>query len=135
MLPASEHPFLCGICADHNKAAARVPAGKGLLTLMLSCDWSIDHYDDTDEQIINASLEGLEKVLPGISADIEFAEVMRWSQRYNPPGHYRDIGKFREICSSTDKRIQLAGDYFAYADVESAICSGERAANDLIKIL
>jgi protoporphyrinogen/coproporphyrinogen III oxidase len=132
LLPRSVHPFICGICSDHHKAPGRVPEGKGLLTLMLTYEWSGEHFLDSDEDILTRVLDGLDRVLPGNRSKVEFAEVVRWDQRYNPPGHYRHLKQFRELCNNEDNRVQLAGDYFGYANLESAICSGEEAAVRLL---
>ena len=135
VLPQSAHAFIGGICADHNKAPGRVPAGKGLMSLMPVWDWCEPRFDDDDAGILRDSIEGLESIVPGTAQNVEFAEVSRWTQRYNPIGHYRELGRFRTQCAQQDTTIQLAGDYFSYTNMETAICSGEQAAHNLIKAL
>jgi len=135
LVPRSVHPFLCGICSDHHKAPGRVPAGKGLLTLMPLASWGEQHYGDDDDKIARMALEAVDSLIPGVSNDVEFVEVTRWNQRYNPIGHYGDLGRFREECARADPRIQLAGDYCGYPQLETAIRSGETAADALVKAL
>ena len=135
VMPESGHPFLGGICADHHKAPGRVPAGKGLMSLMPVYDWCEPRFDEADDKIIGEVLEGLDRIIPGTADIVEFAEVARWQQRYNQVGHYRDLGQFRNICAEQDSTIQLAGDYFSYTNMESAMCSGEVAAQSLANAL
>lgn len=132
VLPKSAHDFIGGICADHHKAPGRVPAGKGLMSLQPEWSWGEPRFDDDDASIIRDMVDGLDSIVPGTAQNVEFAEVARWAQRYNPIGHYRELGKFRAQCAELDTTIQLAGDYFSYTNMESAICSGERAARDLV---
>lgn len=134
VLPAPAHPFLGGICADHHKAPGRVPAGKGMLSLMPVWDWCEPRFHNDDDSIVRETLASLDTLLPGVADSVEFAEVARWSQRYNPVGHYRELGRFRAICDA-DSNIQLAGDYFSYTNMESATRSGEAAAQRLRRAL
>lgn len=134
VMPAPSHPFLGGICSDHHKAPGRVPAGKGMLSLMPTWDWCEPRFDDPDDKIVAETLGSMERLLPGVADTVEFAEVARWTQRYSPVGHYRELGKFRAMCES-DGNVQLAGDYFSYTNMESATCSGEAAAARLVRAL
>jgi protoporphyrinogen/coproporphyrinogen III oxidase len=135
LLPHARHPFISGICADHNKASGRVPTGKGMLTVMPVYDWCEGRYNDPDDKIIRDMVDGLDGVIPDTAKNMEFAEITRWRQRYNPIGHYRELGRFRAQCDHDDTRIQLAGDYFGYTTMEMAVRSGEHAAQALLKSL
>jgi hypothetical protein len=42
---------------------------------------------------------------------------------------------FHEIRRSRDRRVQLAGDYFATSNLDAASTAGERAARDLLGAL
>lgn len=132
VMPEPSHPFLGGICADHHKAPGRVPAGKGMLSLMPVWDWCESRFDIDDDVIIKETLASLDRLLPGVANTVEFAEVARWTQRYSPVGHYRELGRFRALCER-DTNLQLAGDYFSYTNMESATCSGEAAAGRLLR--
>ena len=134
VMPEPSHPFLGGICSDHHKASGRVPPGKGMLSLMPVWDWCEPRFDHNDESIVRETLASLDILLPGVADTVEFAEVARWTQRYNPIGHYRELGRFRAICDA-DSNIQLAGDYFSYTNMESATRSGEDAAKKLLHAL
>ncbi len=131
LVPRASHPFLTGILFDHHKAPGRAPADKGLLTVAALDSWCAEHWDDDDDQIRQAMLGGLEQILPGTTDHIEFADVRRWREEYTTVGFYRDLGRFRLLCSQ-DRRIQLAGDSQAFQNLESATISGQRAAERLL---
>ena len=132
IVPETVHPGLSGIGFDHNKARGRVPEGKGLISLVPLVRWGAELARSDDEHVVNEVCAVLDTVIPGILPDIEFTQVNHWQQRLNPIGHYKNLGRFRDMCNSQDTTIQLAGDYFGYADVESAIKSGENAAKNMI---
>jgi protoporphyrinogen/coproporphyrinogen III oxidase len=132
LVPRASHPFLTGVMLDHHKAPGRAPAGKALLTVAVLDSWSAAHWDDPDDQIRDAILAALDDVLPGATAHIEFAEVRRWREEYFTVGCYRDLGRFRQLCEH-DQRVQLAGDFHSFQNLESATISGQRAADRLLR--
>lgn len=135
MIPRSEHPFLGGIVCDHLKAPGRAPEGKGLLTLALTEPWCEQHHDDGDEEIVAAALEATDSILPGTSGKVEFTEVQRWTQQYNPVGQYAKLGEFLARAESEDRTVQLAGEYLSAPHLSAATATGERAAADLAAAL
>lgn len=132
LVPRPSHPFLTGIMLDHHKAPGRAPVGKGLLTLAVLDSWSAEHWNDPDDEIRAAILAALEQVLPGAAEHIEFAELRRWREEYFTVGSYRDLGRFRQLCEK-DRRVQLAGDFQSFQNLESATISGQRAAERLLR--
>lgn len=134
MVPRSVHPFLGGIGCDHHKAPGRAPRGKGLLTLAPLTGWSERHWDETDAQISDALLEALDTVLPGVADHVEFTVVNRWTQAYNPVGHYRELARFRRACEG-DRLVHLAGEYDGSPQLATATASGERAARRLTQVV
>jgi oxygen-dependent protoporphyrinogen oxidase len=71
------------------------------------------------------------QVRPGAAEHIEFAELRRWREEYLTVGCYRDLGRFRQLCEK-DRRVQLAGDFQSFQNLESATISGLRAAERLL---
>jgi oxygen-dependent protoporphyrinogen oxidase len=134
-VPRPAHRFLSGIVMDHNKAPERAPEGAGLLTLVAMGEWSQEHLDDDDATISGELLDALQTVLPGAIRDVLFVGVNRWTQQFHPIGHYRRLGRFRELCESEDQRIQLAGDLHSPQNLESATVAGEHAAQRLLTAL
>ncbi len=134
-IPRDAHPFLAGIVLDHNKVPGRAPPGAGLLTLVAQADWSTAHRDDGDAGVAGELLGALESVLPGAVHDVQFVEVNRWSQQFNPIGHHHKLPKFLALSESCDRRVQLAGDFHMPQNLESATAAGERAAHRLLAAL
>jgi protoporphyrinogen/coproporphyrinogen III oxidase len=132
--PVSEGLF--AIILEHNKAPGRAPDGKGLVSLFMMNQWAVDHMDSTDEEILADVLPELERVLPGVAADIELTRVNRWFPVlvYSHPGLYQELGRFH---SSRDRssRIHLAGSYNSSGNVNTATTAGERAARELLEAL
>ncbi|HEX3612670.1 MAG TPA: NAD(P)/FAD-dependent oxidoreductase [Sporichthyaceae bacterium] len=132
--PVSEGLF--AVILEHNKAPGRAPAGKGLISLFVMNQWAIDRMDATDDEVLDAALAELDKVLPGVRADVEFSRINRWYPVlvYSHPGLYRDLGRFHAARDLTS-RIHLAGSYNSSGNVNTATTAGERAARELLAAL
>jgi oxygen-dependent protoporphyrinogen oxidase len=128
MIPRSEHPFLGGIVCDHNKAPGRAPPGKGLLTLAPTNPWCEAHSGDDDDALAAAGLEAVERFMPGTTDAVEFVDVSRWRQQYNPVGHYAGLAEFRARSAAADSTVQLAGEYLSAPQLSAATAAGEHAA-------
>jgi protoporphyrinogen/coproporphyrinogen III oxidase len=128
MIPRAEHPFLGGIVCDHNKAPGRAPHGKGLLTLALSNPWCERHWEEDDESVITASMEALERFMPGSRDGAEFVQLSRWRQQYVSVGHYAGLAEFQARSAAHDSTVQLAGEYLSSPHLSAATAAGERAA-------
>lgn len=136
-VPESVHPGLIVVTLEHNKHPNRAPAGKGLLHINLTAEWGARLRDRPDAEIVHEVMAATESVLPGASADLEFATVHRWDPMVlkSWPGYYRELRTFVERCNALDRRIQLAGDYFCQSSINAATAAGERAARDLARFL
>ena len=136
-IPISSHPGLGGITGDHARAPMRVPEGKGLVGLYPTTHWSDELMDKDDDVIIDQCVAAFDKVYPNVIQDIEFCTVNRWDPMVlmAPPGYWREMVKFNQVRKVNDKRIQLAGDYFASSSVNTASTAGERAVRELIAVL
>jgi protoporphyrinogen/coproporphyrinogen III oxidase len=135
LVPRSEHPDVGGFACDHNKAPGRAPAGKGLITLTWTNDWCERHYDDDDHALSRASVEAADRLLPGVADSVEFVEISRWQQQYNPAGHYAQLPEFRARTATNDTVVQLAGEYLSAPNINAATASGEAAARALVRAL
>lgn len=122
---------------EHNKAPGRVPEGKGLVNVYTPDKLARELMGEADDVIAARALAAAEQCLPKMSNDLEFTTVRRWDAAvvHTRIGHYRDLVTFREIRAKNDRRIQIAGDYFAPSSQNSASASGEQAAGYLVKAL
>jgi oxygen-dependent protoporphyrinogen oxidase len=137
LLPKAVHPGLIAMVLEHLKAPGRAPAGKGLVGFFTDNGWAEELMDSDDDVVIKELVSGGERFLPGVSNDIEFAVVSRWNEvvLHARPGHYGGLRTFVELSKSKDKLIQLGGDFFSSANVNTATAGGERAARDLLAVL
>ncbi|MGH9012105.1 MAG: protoporphyrinogen/coproporphyrinogen oxidase, partial [Acidimicrobiia bacterium] len=128
-IPRQEHPDLCVIVLDHNKAPGRAPQGKGLLTTYWHDAWGKEQWDRDDKEVVEDALAGLDRIFPGIGDQVDMTHVSRWRSCavMSRPGLYRDLARF---TAATDRRspVQLAGDYLSATTTNASLCSGERAA-------
>lgn len=131
-VPRNTHLFITGIMLDHHKAPARVPQGKGLLSVAVLDSWCEQHWQDADDQIRDELLRAVDSLLPGTRDDALFVELHRWFQEYNQVGFYRQLGEFRQRCEA-DTHIQLAGDFHSMQNLDSATNAGLKAADRLLK--
>ncbi|MGQ0698389.1 MAG: protoporphyrinogen/coproporphyrinogen oxidase [Panacagrimonas sp.] len=135
-IPSSVEDSLLGIVLDHNKAPGRVPAGKGGLTIYAMSDVSERLMQEPDEVVIDRLMRAGERVLGKIPA-VEWIDVNRWHPVIvrSRPGYYVDLARFHNIRRASDRRVQLAGDYFSSSNCNTASAAGERAARDLVALL
>lgn len=128
-IPRREHPDLCAIVLDHNRAPGRAPVGKGLLSSYWHTAWGDELWDRDDDEVVKMALPGLEHVFPGLGDHVDMAYVGRWRPAVvmSRPGTYRDLVRF---TAATDERarIQLCGDYLSASTTNASLCSGELAA-------
>jgi oxygen-dependent protoporphyrinogen oxidase len=132
-IPASVAPGLIVMTLEHNKHPNRAPAGKGLLHIDCTAEWAAELAAKDDSVVVKEVMEAADAILPGVSSDVEFADVHRWDPMVlkSYPGYYRDLKAFSERCQELDGRIQLGGDYFCQSSINSATAAGERAARNL----
>ena len=128
-VPRLEHPDLCVVVLDHNKAPGRAPAGKGLLTSYWHDAWGKEHWDRDDKEVVEDALAGLDRIFPGIENDVEMTHVSRWwsCAVMSRPGLYRDMARFT-AATDPSAPVQLAGDYLSATTTNASLCSGEQAA-------
>jgi oxygen-dependent protoporphyrinogen oxidase len=132
-IPESVAPGLIVMTLEHNKHPNRGPAGKGLLHVDCTAAWAAELAGKDDSVVVKEVMEAADAILPGVSDDVEFADVHRWDPMvlHSYPGYYRDLTVFSERCRRLDRRIQIGGDYFCQSSINSATAAGERAARDL----
>jgi oxygen-dependent protoporphyrinogen oxidase len=131
-VPRSVHPDLFGIVLEHNKAPGRVPAGKGMASLYTMSDWAERLIDLDDATVVDRVTEAAERLIPGLSRDVEFSHINRWYPVivYSEPGIYRKLVELKPQLAAV-QRIKFAGDYFSCSNMSTAVAGGERAAREL----
>lgn len=130
-------PELLGVILEHNKAPGTAPAGKGLLSVYGSPDFSARYLHADTDDAVGVLLPALEGMLPGTRDRVMFTRLCRWDTIAirSHPGYYRQLRRFKGACAEQDSTIQLAGDYFAPSNLNSATAAGERAGRALASAL
>jgi oxygen-dependent protoporphyrinogen oxidase len=133
-VPSREHPDLCVVVLDHNRAPGRAPAGKGLLTSYWHTAWADQRWERDDAAIVEEAVPAIDRILPGVAESVEFTHVTRWRPAVvmSRPGTYRDLARFT-AATDPSARVQLCGDYLSASTTNASLCSGERAAERIIK--
>ncbi|MFC7739942.1 hypothetical protein ACFQXA_01685 [Nocardiopsis composta] len=84
LLPAGEDPLLGVVTADHNKHPGRVPAGRGLVSLVASPAGAAELLDAPDAADRLAARA--ERFLPGLTGRIRAARAHRFRHGLPAPG-------------------------------------------------
>jgi oxygen-dependent protoporphyrinogen oxidase len=130
LIPRDIFPDLPVIGLGHNLGPGRAPAGKGVLTAFWIERWSREHWADTDQQLVDLTVEAINQLRSGWVIDVEATAVARWDPGFvvATPGTSR---RLREFTSRVDPtaRIQLAGDYLSQSSVNASVTAGQVAAN------
>ena len=137
-LPAgTASPELLGVILEHNKAPTSVPSGKGLLSVYGSPDFSARYLQGDTDEAAEVLLGAVERMLPGTRDQVMFTKLCRWDTIAirSRPGYYRELREFKAASAERDRTIQLAGDYFAPSNLNSATAAGERAGRNLVATL
>lgn len=117
---------------EHNISPSCAPPGKGVIGALLYHEWVTPRLSLSDDELISEVLGDLDRVIPGIADDVEFAELTRWTPGalLGDPGTHRLIAEIDGLIDPAD-RIQLAGDYMSIPSIEGSVVSGEAAARRL----
>jgi protoporphyrinogen/coproporphyrinogen III oxidase len=128
-IPKVNHPDMTVVALEHNKCDGRAPAGKGLLNSCWLTEWYHKHAHLSDAEVVDKTLEGISMVLPNVEQHVEFFNVKRWSAAVmlSGPGTWTSMARFHQLTPK-DGRIHVAGDYIGGSTTNSALSSGERAA-------
>jgi oxygen-dependent protoporphyrinogen oxidase len=129
VVPSEELDGLATVMYEHNIAPGAAPDGKGLVAVLLYHEWVTPRLGLSDDELIEAVLPALDRVVPGIADLIEFAELTRWTPGAlrSEQGTHRLIAELHDRMDATH-RVQLAGDYLSIPSINGSVVSGEAAA-------
>jgi oxygen-dependent protoporphyrinogen oxidase len=136
LLPQKDFPDMACVILDHNKAAGRAPDGKGLISSYWQKEWTLTHWDDPDDEIAEHAANEVNKLLPYAVKDPGTVVVQRWKHALitGPLSRYRDLERFKAM-TPTASRVRFAGDAVSSSTMNSCLCSGERAASEVVRAL
>lgn len=125
LMSTGADPLLCGITVEHNKCPERAPAGKGLVSLLISPRRVPELFDAPDDVVSKAVLEAGARMIDGLAAAVVGTHVVRWKDALPeaPPAAVREWGPF---IKREPRPIEYAGDWlFLRPSSETAAASAD----------
>lgn len=122
---------------DDLKARSRVPAGKGLATVILRESASRSLFDAPEEKIHKAVLSDMNPVFPSFADRVSFARTYRWKHAaiQLPPGALAEKQSLRNTLARTFDRLFIASDSLEKTGIETSLKTGIAAAENAMKVL
>ncbi|WP_416981174.1 protoporphyrinogen/coproporphyrinogen oxidase [Streptomyces sp. T028] len=121
---------------DSRAMPQSVPKGKAVVSGHWVDDYAKKALGRPDGDLLPEMIREMETIIPGLSEDLEFAEIERWETATNARhvGFYRTVAELRSSADPDDV-IRLAGDYLGISGTNSSAEAGERAAAALARRL
>lgn len=128
LIPAVEEPLLAGFTLDHNKAPGRVPAGRGLVTVLTRPPATRQLLDLPDQEVVRRISQQAERYLPGLGEATHTHVVHRF--RHGLPEATPAALRLRsEFLRRPTRAVEYAGDWVMLRPAsEGAFRSAELAA-------
>jgi protoporphyrinogen/coproporphyrinogen III oxidase len=129
MVSPYDDPDTIAVIADHNKAPGRAPAGKGLISVLLSPTY-LDRTDDRDDDyLLEHALDRVKYYYGKIPGTLEQHAIMRWPESVPvlDKGRFKRIADFRKKIDRTS-RVQFASDLDRIPGLNGGLVSGKEAA-------
>ena len=132
LVPRPDRQLIASATLESAKDITRVPDGE-MLNLFVKNEATGALMDLSDDEIVAKVLPDIERFFPGVTATKRFAQIVRWPNALptSPVGRSRDVAEYRKSRPSS-RRVLLAGDYMGLPHFESAIETGQWAANQII---
>ena len=135
LIPEKESADVMMILLDHNKVAGRAPAGKGIITVWMTKEWTTAHADDSDEAVRAEVCRLIEPFVGRLDDLIQFSYVQRRdfvvAQTY--PGFFT---RLRDYMATRDLNQPLffCGDFSAEG-IEGAVTCALNASAHVAQFL
>jgi len=129
MVSPYDDPDTIAVIADHNKAPGRAPAGKGLISVLLSPTY-LDRTDNKpDDYLVEHALDRVAYYYGKVPGTLEQHAVVRWPESVPviDKGRFKRIADFRKRIDRTS-RIQFASDLDRIPGLNGGLVSGMEAA-------
>ncbi|MDP8970671.1 MAG: FAD-dependent oxidoreductase [Actinomycetota bacterium] len=128
LIPAVDEPLLAGFTLDHHKAPGRVPAGRGLASILTRPPATRELIDAPDREVIQRVSDQAERYLPGLGRVMgaQFVHRFRHGLPEATPAALRLRSGFMRRPTRT---VEYAGDWVMLRPAsEGAFRSAELAA-------
>lgn len=132
-IPFCENQEIANLLLAHRQGRGMAPPGKGLLVAYARHEWSEVRLKADQNQVLDEMLASIEKIIPGVSAQVELRNLERWQPALfrSKPGAYREMAEFKQSLDPSSK-VALAGDYFSFTSTNASAMSGDAAAKQLL---
>jgi oxygen-dependent protoporphyrinogen oxidase len=132
--PRGETRVVAAACAEENKGADVVPAGRGLLLVIPTPAAGEALRGASPEDALRAVLPELDGALPGLARTVVDARVYPWEHGWTLfyPGYLAHLRAARGGALEDGSPIALAGDYLYAPNVEGAVAAGLDAAERIL---
>jgi protoporphyrinogen oxidase len=134
MLSVKESPNINLISLSHNKAADRAPAGCSLFSIFTEHKAYEKIAAMRDADAIAMMREQIEGLYPEVKGHFLFSYLSRQTRvSYVPDAGFFHRTKQLWDAVGREPRVHLGGDIFMFGGMESAVATGERAAERLVR--
>jgi oxygen-dependent protoporphyrinogen oxidase len=132
--PRGETRVVAAACAEENKGADVVPAGRGLLLVIPTPAAGEALRGASPEDALRAVLPELAGALPGVGRTVVDARVYPWEHGWTLfyPGYLSHLRSARGGALEENGPIAFAGDYLYAPNVEGAVAAGLDAAERIL---
>lgn len=122
---------------DDLKAHSRVPAGKGLATVILRESASRRLFNAPEKKIHEAVLSEMNPIFPSFANQVSFARTYRWKHAaiQLPPGALLEKQSLRNTMARTFDRLFIASDSLERTGIETSLKTGIAAAENVRRVL
>jgi protoporphyrinogen/coproporphyrinogen III oxidase len=136
MVSPYDDPDTIAVIADHNKAPGRAPAGKGLISVLLSPAYLNRTDDKDDDYLLDHALDRVKYYYGKVPGTLEQHAVVRWPESVPviDKGRFKRIADFRKKIDRTS-RVQFASDMDRIPGLNGGLVSGKEAAARLSELV
>jgi oxygen-dependent protoporphyrinogen oxidase len=118
---------------EHRRAPGRTPAGKGMVSVYFVNAPGFDCVDASDAELTGRAMTIMESRFLGMRNEVELVHRVSWPTGIAlfPVGRIREMSAVRRQLAIWNDPIDVAGDWLDGVASESALRTGEQAADRL----
>jgi oxygen-dependent protoporphyrinogen oxidase len=126
-------PEVCIILINHNMHGDRAPEGKGTISFLGTFDWQLRMADKSTAESIDDARQRISRYVPVLKTGEQAAFLAWWPRGViiGPVGFVRELAGFVEDMKN-DARVFYAGEYLSQSSINTAVATGNLAAQRLI---
>jgi protoporphyrinogen/coproporphyrinogen III oxidase len=122
---------------EHRRAPGRCPEGKAMVSVYFVNSPGFDCVDASDSELTERAMAVMRSRFPEVADDVELIHRVAWPTGIAlfPTGRVQQMGALRRRLAGWDQPLEIAGDWLDGVASESALRTGEQAADRLAKRL